>query len=315
VAGVSHYAVAGDPVEHSLSPRLFRWLFGELGMNSTYSLRPVSPEALPAFVQEVRGGVLNGASITLPHKESVLQLVDRLDPLAGRIGAVNCLFRSAPGRVEGHNTDAAGFRLGLERAGVNLRGAAMLLFGAGGAARAAAASALDGGVDKLVIANRTEPRARSLAEHLSRSFGRERIGTDPIQVIPLQTEAVAQALSEVQLVVNATSAGLLHPKVLRRSPGTAPALVVDATDARLDPAATPLPEGCQIRSSHTVMDMVYQPLETSLLAQARRARAQAVDGLWMLIYQALEQLRLWTSETVPPSLAGRLHQELAKENG
>jgi shikimate dehydrogenase len=269
---------------------LFRWLFDELGMDATYSAQRISAEGLPAFVNEVRGGALNGASITLPHKETVLRLVDRLQPLAGQIGAVNCLFRSGPGVVEGFNTDADGFRLALEKAGVNLRGAAMLLLGAGGAARAGAFSAVTAGVRQLAIANRSQARAAALGQDLTRGCAGSQTQMTEIKVIPLNADAVARALDQTEVVVNATSAGLLNP------------------------AATPLPQGCQFRATHTVMDIVYRPLETPLLAQARGCGARVVDGLWMLIYQALEQLRLWTVRAVAIDLADRLHAVLAKEH-
>jgi shikimate dehydrogenase len=208
---------------------------------------------------------------------------------------VNCLACEGAERVIGHNTDGYGFQSALERAGAPLSGARVLILGSGGAARAAAFTAAKCGARAIALANRTLARAHRLerdliAGGLAHEAGCGTIpspGTSSVEVLPLQSAGLTAELAEV--VVNATSVGLDSER------------------------ADPLPEWFHLSAKHTVLDMVYRPLETRLLARARAAGAVAVDGLWMLIHQALEQFQLWTSRAVPTDLAGRLHSELCKE--
>lgn len=312
------YAVIGDPVEHSLSPRIFAHVFAELGIEAHYTALRVRPDELAEALARVRRGSLSGLSITLPHKEAVLPLVDDVHPLAARIGAVNCVVRTQAGTLKGFNTDLQGFRMALEEIGERLAAARVVLLGGGGAARAAAFASVAAGAKSLVIANRTEDRAMALGVELVQT-GRAwpegelrrrwesgqhpppRPGApkvvDPVgpsgkcfvSVMALEAAPLQLALSHADILVNATSVGLR------------------------DPSACPLPEGIQLHPGLTVHDMVYRPLETRLLQRATASGAATVDGLWMLIHQALEQLRLWTGKSSPPLLAARLHRQLVQE--
>jgi len=290
-------------VEHSLSPRLFELLFDELGMKAGYRAFRTRPEELEQRVQSVRVGELGGLSVTLPHKETIIPLLDELSPVAALMGAVNCVARDRQ-RVIGHNTDARGFELALERAGVKLAGARVLILGAGGAARAAAFSAVQAGARSVVIANRTLARAEGLAADLVASglaradggvssFGPAGAVTrhSPsclVSVLPLSASAMAMAQERADVVVNATSVGL-------------------------DSSADPLPESFGLDRTRAVLDMVYRPLQTALLSRASALGIVAIDGVWMLLYQALEQLRIWTSRSVPADLVARLHSTLCEE--
>ncbi len=282
-------------MQHSLSPRLFRWLFDELGVRGDYVALRTRPEDLPDRVNSVRSGELSGISVTIPLKEIVIPLLDRLARPASLIGAVNCLAREGTDRVIGHNTDGHGFQSALERVGTQLSGARVLILGSGGAARAAAFTAANCGARTITLANRTPARAHRLARDLIASgLAHEaadatipRSGTSSVAVLPLPIPGSAAELAEI--VINATSVGLDSER------------------------ADPLPESFQLSPKHVVLDMVYRPLETRLLARARAAGAVAVDGLWMLIDQALEQFRLWMSHAVPSDFPGRLHSELSKE--
>ena len=272
------YAVIGDPIGHSLSPRIFGWLFRELGLPGRYEAVHVRPSELEATFARLRAGDWRGISITLPHKETALKLVDGLDPLAARIGAINCVLRGDDHRLTGFNTDAHGFRRALEEQGGRLEGARVVLLGAGGAARSAAVAAEAARARTLVIANRSVDRAKKLAAELK---------TLAATAVPLDASLQA-ALDPADVLVNATSVGLSAP------------------------ADSPLPEAMRIRPGLVVMDMVYRPLETALLKRARAAGAIVIDGLWMLVHQALEQLRIWTGRALAPEQIGRLHS-FAKE--
>jgi len=272
---VPRLAVIGDPVAHSASPRMFGWLAKRLGLPLTYEAERVPPGGLAACLEEMRAGRWDGLSVTLPHKQDALVLADRADPRATRVGAANCLVRGAEGRLVAHNTDVDGIAAAVSRHGVSLPEATVLLLGAGGAARAAAVAVRDAGRARLWIANRNPRRALALAS----AFDGE--------ALPLTPEALQPVLPQASLVIQATSVGL---------------------DA---PGDSPLPPGCVLHERLTVMDMVYRPLHTRLLREAREARAAAIDGLWMLIFQGLEQLRLWTGANVSADVASELHDFLA----
>lgn len=275
-AAVPRLAVIGDPIAHSASPRMFGWLAARLGLAMTYDAVRVPSDGLADFLEEARAGRWDGLSVTIPHKQNALVLADRSDPRAARTGAANCLVRGPDGRLVAHNTDLEGIVQALGHHGVSLGGARVLLLGAGGAARAAATAAREAGAARLWIANRHPTRSLDLA----RAFEGE--------AVPLTSEALATVLPGVELVLQATSVGL---------------------DA---PGDSPLPPGCVLHDRLTVMDMVYRPLRTRLLRDAGAAGARTIDGLWMLVFQGLAALRLWTGVEVAADVAPALHDHLAE---
>lgn len=270
----------GDPIAHSRSPLIFDWLFRETGIAGEYEAIRVPPEALPAMIERLRQGEFRGLSVTLPHKQAVLPLLDEVHPTAQRIGAVNCAWLGDDGRVRGFNTDVIGCQRALEEQGRRLSGARMVLLGAGGAARAAAFLAKSAGVRSLVIANRSAEKARALAAEL---------GGLSVQGIELERAPLQAAIDGADVLVNATRAGLTRPD------------------------ESPLPDGVRLGPQLVVMDMVYEPRETALLRQARLAGATRIDGLWMLVHQALEQLRMWTRFAAGPSLAERIYRYVSED--
>ncbi len=270
------YAVVGDPVAHSASPRLFAALATHLGLSLEYRAERVRTGELADFLERVRGGAYRGLSVTLPHKEAALRLADSASETARATGAANTLSLRAGGLLAADNTDGVGLVRALAEHSVTLAGARVLVLGAGGAARAALHAARAAGIRALYVANRTPDRAEGLSE------------TFCAVAIPLTARALGPVLEEVDVLVQASAAGLLRP------------------------LETALPSDCVLHPHLTVLDMVYQPLETALLRAARAAGARGVDGLWMLIHQALEQLRLWTGTEAPPGVARALHEELAR---
>ncbi len=273
---MGHYAVLGDPVAHSLSPRLFTALAARLRLPLDYRAQRVTAEDFPRFLARARAGDFQGLSVTLPHKEAALALADSASETARAVGAANCLVVKG-GKLLAHNTDGVGLTRALAGRGVRLSAARVLVLGAGGAARAAAHAAHAAGASALWVSNRTEDRAATVAA----AFGG--------RALPLQAEALQPVLDQADVLVQASAAGLGRP------------------------GETALPAGCVLHRGLTVLDMVYQPLETALLRAARAAGAEGVDGLWMLIHQALEQLRLWTGTEAPDGLAATLHQDLLAE--
>lgn len=271
----ARYAVVGDPVAHSASPRLFAALGRHLGRPLDYRAEHITASAFPGFLGRVREGAYRGLSVTLPHKEAALGLADSASPTARAVGAANTLVLR-DGHLEADNTDGVGLVRALGEHGVGLRGKRVLVLGAGGAARAAVQAARSAGAGALIVCNRTFERA----EQLAHTFG--------ALAVPLSAGVLQPVLDDTDVLLQASAAGLLRP------------------------TETALPAGCVLHPHLTVLDMVYSPLETALLRAARAAGARTIDGLWMLIHQGLEQLRLWTGAEAPAGLAARVHAELSK---
>jgi shikimate dehydrogenase len=272
---LARYAVVGDPVAHSASPRLFAALARHLGLRLEYRAERVEEAAFPGFLEGVRRGAYQGLSVTLPHKEAALRLSDEAAPSARLVGAANTLV-VREGRLEAHNTDGVGLLTALAGQGVTLKDARVLVLGAGGAARAAVQTARAAGAARVWVSNRTAERAQRLAE----AFG----------AVAVPTSGLGDLLREVDVLLQASAAGLFQP------------------------TESALPRDCVLHPRLTVLEMVYRPLQTQLLRDAQAAGARTVDGLWMLIHQALAQALLWTGVEAAPQVAPALHAELAAGN-
>lgn len=254
--------IVGWPVAHSLSPRLHGHWFERYRIDGTYVPLAVRPEDLElAFRALPRLGFL-GWNVTIPHKERAWALVDQCDATAERMGAVNTVLVHPDGTLEGRNTDGQGFLASLAVAVPDFRASAgpALVLGAGGAARAVAWVLLEAGVPLLRLANRTPDRAERLARELETAFP-DRLALEAWPV-------PARALADLALLVNATSLGM-HGQ---------PPLPIDLS-------ASP--------RTMVVADLVYVPLETPLLAAARARGQPVVDGLGMLLHQAVPGFRHW----------------------
>ena len=262
--------IFGYPLEHSISPQFQQAAFDFCSLDVTYRAWPVAPDDLEREVARLRGDEYLGANVTVPHKERVAAYLDALDPLAKRIGAVNTIIKDGA-RLVGHNTDAHGFIEALRKDGqFEPSGRRVLVLGAGGAARAAAFVLADAGVASLPIANRTLVRAESLAREIASAVLE-------VQALPMEELALAPACEYVDLIVNTTSMGMRH--------GPAE-------------GETPLRAGL-IRPRSLVYDLVYNPPETPLLAEANAAGAKTLGGLPMLVYQGAAAFELWTGVPAP----------------
>lgn len=259
------FAVFGDPIEHSLSPELFAFVFRELGVPYRYRALRVRSEEVPAFLEKVRVGELAGVNVTIPHKERVIPLLDVLDKQAERLGAVNTIALEE-GKLKGYNTDVVGFSRSLQEAQVDLRGKRAVVLGAGGAARAVLFALVEMGVAHITVGNRTQERAERLMEDATK-----RTGFSRFEVVGLDDPSLSEVVRKASLLVNATSRGM-HPHT----------------------EACPLLDPNALHPGLVVMDLIYNPLETRLLREARGRGARTIDGLNMLIYQALEALAIWT---------------------
>ena len=246
--------VMGWPVAHSLSPRLHNYWLDAYGIDGAYVPLPVAPEHFAEALRALGHLSFAGVNVTVPHKEAAFAACDEVDAAAKRIGAVN-MISFAGGKILGRNTDGYGFRESL-RAGApswSGKGRKAVVLGAGGGARAVVAALRDEGAEVTVL-NRTRARAEALARDIGGIAG--------------DWAARGAALADAALLVNTTVLGMQGKNALD-----------------IDLAALP--------RSALVADIVYVPLETPLLAAARRRGNVAIDGLGMLLHQARPAFAAW----------------------
>lgn len=258
----------GDPVAHSRSPALHNAAFAHLGIPACYELWPTPAADLPARIAGLRAAQILGANVTLPHKIAVLGLLDRLDPAAMLIGAVNTIVRAADGTLVGTNTDAPACLASLrEDAGYQPAGGSAVILGASGAARAAAVALAGAGIARLVVVNRTLEKAEQLLGDLLATTD-----TDPyLRALAPDDADLPAALAAADLIINATSVGWQADE-------------------------TPLAAE-HIPANALVFDMIYRP--TRLLHDAAARAARTLDGAGMLVRQAALAFELWTNQPAP----------------
>ena len=268
------FLVLGDPVAHSRSPAIHARAFALLGVDAVYAPCRVPADQLEQAVDGIRTLGVSGFNVTVPHKTAVAELVDRVHAGAHRIGAVNCVVRDGEALV-GHNTDAPGLLRALAGRRIGSSGRAVVV-GAGGSARAAA-FALAGEARALTIVNRTADRAGALARAVEAAGAR-------VQAAALESAEARRALEEANLVVHCTTVGLQD----------------DALP--FDPAL--LPPGAALA------DLVYRGAtgETALVQAARRRGLPAVDGVDVLVHQAIASLEIWLSQPQLGHLAPALRE-------
>jgi shikimate dehydrogenase len=259
------FGVLGDPVDHSLSPAMHNAGFAASGLPHLYLRWQVSPAELRQALREARGLGVGGLNLTVPLKETVLPLLDELTAEAKWIAAVNTIMWRR-GRLVGDNTDARGFARAL-RGRVRLRGTRAVVIGAGGSARAVAASLVTGGCREIVVANRTPARAEALAAWL------RAVGARDVHVTALEALRRGAALERAALVVNTTPVGLA---------GRSLAVRVEAT-----------PRRCLL------VDLVYGPEPSPFLRAAARAGRPVLDGAPMLLHQGALAFEAWTQRRAP----------------
>jgi shikimate dehydrogenase len=265
----------GDPVAHSFSPRLQQAAFDALRISARYELWQTPQQELVTRVRALCNDDALGANVTIPHKQAVIPLLDKVDPLAMRIGAVNTIVHQND-YLYGYNTDAPGLLNALAEHGVgtraengqvSLQNYTAILLGAGGAARGAAFALASAGVARLIILNRHLERAQLLASEVQHWYDGPVFSlSDPTFLIPHPSS----------LIINATSLGL-HGDI---SPLPADVLARFETDT-------------------FVYDMIYNPSQTYLLCQASAMGLCTANGLSMLLYQGALSFSLWTNQPAP----------------
>lgn len=266
----------GWPVSHSVSPAMHNAAFAELGMNWCYVPMPVPTEPGERIGEAVRGlraMGFRGANVTVPHKQNVMPYLDWLTPAAKAIGAVNTIIVEGDGTLTGDNTDAPGFIADLRVHHVDPRGKRIIVLGAGGSARAVVYGLAEAGAHEIMLFNRTQERAEVLAAEMWGRFPDTRFAAHQLP------DDIVRTAEYADIIVNCTSLGMT-PKV----------------------EGLPWLEDAAFSPGQVVYDLVYNPMETRLLALARGDGAMGIDGLGMLIWQAALAFERWTGQKPPVSV-------------
>ncbi len=265
-AAMKRFAVIGNPIAHSLSPRLHNYIFQQLGINAKYSAIQCTQEKLPDFINQLCNSQLNGLNVTLPLKQAVLPLLDVVDEHSKAIGAVNCI-KVKNGKLIGHNTDWIGFIQALQNAKIEISGGTCLIIGAGGVARSVAYAVALCNVNKMFIINRSAERANELIKQLKTHF--------------FDTEIKIAKWNEIDKHE-------LHQ-----------ALIVNCTSVGMAPNVEDYPVLKKyLLPSQTIIDVIYSPFQTKLYQVGQSMGAKTLSGLPMLIYQALNSLAIWFGKPI-----------------
>jgi shikimate dehydrogenase len=268
--------VFGDPVEHSLSPKIQNAALEACKIEMQYARFQITADELEEAVKLIRTLDFVGVNLTVPHKIATCAFVDEIDENARRIGAINTI-KIEKAKLRGYNTDGRGFARAIRQEfAVDLRDLRVMILGAGGAARAIALQCAKENCERLVIANRTLERAQQLAEELRDYFAGPRVlGPVPrLQAIPWNEGAIRSQIAHLDLIVNATLLGL-H---------------------RSDPSPIP----ARLLAPHLmVYDTVYGPGRTPFVAAAIESGARAANGVAMLLYQGALAFEIWFERESP----------------
>jgi shikimate dehydrogenase len=259
--------VIGDPIGHTLSPTIHNAAFNHLGLDFVFLAFCVKAADLENAIRGMRGLGIHGLNVTMPHKSTVTAYLDTMDPAAKFLGSANTIMNKDD-KLSGFNTDGVGALKALRENGTELSKKKVLLLGAGGAAKAIAFS-LAKEVGELVVLNRATEKAKELAERLTRTLSKKVVGCS------LSPDAVAENLQDSDVLINATSVGM--------NPEANQSIVPQRF----------------LRSDLTVMDIVYNPVETKLAKDAKAAGARVVSGVEMLIYQGAASFEIWTGRAAP----------------
>lgn len=262
--------IFGWPVAHSKSPQMHESAARALGIELQYERFEVTPDDLAESIRRKHEAAIDGYNLTVPHKEAVMTLIDEVTPAAQAIGAVNTVVR-ADGRYVGHNTDAPGLVRSLEEAGVRVGGARVVVLGAGGAARAAVVGLSNAGADAITVLSRRPEQSEALSSSLGPRV--------ECNLAAASLDEAGSWFETATLLVQATSA------TLESNPGAlefAASLPFDALPAEA-----------------AVIDMVYKPRKTSVLARAEDRGLTIVDGLGMLLHQGAIAFEMWTGLAPP----------------
>ena len=260
------YGLVGHPLEHTASPAMHNAAFRALGLNAVYLAFDIEPMVFEDAIKGLKALKVGGFNVTIPYKERIIPLLTHVDSSAAKVGAVNTV-KLDDSLLKGYNTDVIGFLAPLLELDLKLDEITALILGAGGAAKACVRALLDAGCREIIVLNRSLERALNLFKQHN--------NTNILKVGPLNEESLKEALSRARLVVNTTPVGM-YPNV----------------DESIIPKVL-------LRSDLIVYDLVYRPVETRLIKEAKEAGATTISGYKMLLEQAAESFRIWTGLEPP----------------
>ena len=267
-------ALLGSPVAHSISPLMHNEAFRLLDLDYTYLCFDVTEDTLPTAVAGLKACGIRGFNLTMPNKNKIVEFLDELSPAARLIGAVNTVVND-DGHLTGYNTDGVGYMQAVKDAGYDITGKTITVMGAGGAATAICAQAALDGVKRIHVFARETSRFWSRTQKLVENIN----STLPCEAFLHENKdltALAQAISESTLLLNATSVGM--------APNTDGTIIENTSLYHPD---------------LIVSDVIYNPRETRFLREAREAGCRTFNGMYMLLYQGAEAFRLWTGQDMP----------------
>jgi len=259
----------GNPVEHSLSPIIQNAAFRKLDLDYVYVVFNVKSGDLREAVYGVKALGICGLNVTMPHKTAIIPYLDELDETARKTGSVNTVFNNN-GRLVGYTTDGVGALNALKHAGVDPSGKRIVILGAGGASRSISFTLAEH-ASELVILNRTFSKAKALKDAIRKALG----DRAKVRASPLTDEKLSVELADADILINATSVGM-----------------------KPNENETPVKQ-IYLREDLVVFDLIYEPLETRLLREAKSIGAKVVDGLSMLVHQGAASFEIWTGIKAP----------------
>ena len=262
-------ALIGDPVEHSLSPIIQNAAFRSLDLDYVYVVFNVKSGDLREAVYGVKALGICGLNVTMPHKTAIIPYLDELDETARKTGSVNTVFNNN-GRLVGYTTDGVGALNALKHAGVDPSDKRIVILGAGGASRSISFTLAEH-ASELVILNRTFSKAKALKDAIRKALG----DRAKVRASPLTDEKLSVELADADILINATSVGM-----------------------KPNENETPVKQ-IYLREDLVVFDLIYEPLETRLLREAKSIGAKVVDGLSMLVHQGAASFEIWTGIKAP----------------
>tara|TARA_B100001029_G_scaffold179290_1_gene188279 strand:- start:401 stop:1261 length:861 start_codon:yes stop_codon:yes gene_type:complete len=262
------FALIGDPVHQSISPILHNEVFSQLGINGIYKKYLISKNDFKKKIHQGYFNYLNGFNVTIPHKTSIMDGLDVINPRALEIGAVNCVVKKNK-NLWGFNTDWLGFINSLIKNGIDPKLKTAFIIGAGGVSYAVVFALLNSNVSKIVIKNRSESKVELLIKNFSSKFKN-------IELINYNNNI--HNIKDFDMIINCTSVGM-YPNI------------------KLSPINSDL-----FHSNHIVIDTIYNPIETKFLKDAKIKKAKILNGLDMFIYQALASLDIWLGESLTKNI-------------
>jgi shikimate dehydrogenase len=266
---MKRFAVIGHPIGHSLSPLMHNTAFELLGMNCRYEMLDIDPSDLETAFARFREKEWGGVNVTIPHKESVIPLLDEIAPQAEKAGAVNTVA-NRDGRLTGYNTDIIGIERSLQAYRERIRDKSCVILGSGGAARSMTHVLVETiRPSRITYAALIPEQGKALVESFMNS-------PVHLQVIPYIQETIENAIADSVLVVNATNVGMFP-----------------------DIGNTPVANGGVLTKEHIVFDVIYRPLKTRFLTQASEAGAATIGGLDMFVHQGAASFEIWTGKKMP----------------